>query len=224
MMMKVRTAWGWAGMALVAALLLGGCKTGSNDPAFEPVPGIDLTPAEKAAIDDLGGKGKPGERLGSYEQIEAGDTLTVNFADLPTATAPLDVRVREDGTITLLLNQTFKAAGKSVGELEREIRERYVPKLYVNLTVSIHVQNVFYFVGGEVKAPGKQQYTGRTTVIRAIQSAGDFTDFAKKTKVKLIRSNGKKILVINVPDAMNHPEKDLEVFPGDKIYVPRRIL
>ena len=35
----------------------------------------------------------------------------------------MDVTVREDGTIRLLLNQSFTAAGKTAGALEKEIHE-----------------------------------------------------------------------------------------------------
>ncbi len=40
-----------------------------------------------------------------------------------------------------------------------------------------------------VKQPGREIYVGKTTVTKAITSAGDFTDYASHN-VKLIRANG----------------------------------
>ena len=81
----------------------------------------------------------------------------------------------------------------------------------------------FYYVGGEVKRPGAQPYLGKTTVTKAIQSAGDFTDFAKKTKVQVIRADG-TTLRVNFNKAIDEPSLDPPIYPGDKLHVPRRIL
>ncbi len=159
------------------------------------------------------------------DMIQPGDTLRITFADLPPTMTqqPTDERVKEDGTITLMLNKTFKAAGKTHGQLAREIRAAYVPDYFVNMTVSIQpmMQTQFYYVGGEVKEENRQVYIGRITVTKAIQSAKGFTDFARKNKVELTRGDGRKY-VINCIKAQKDPTLDLEVFPGDKIWVPRR--
>ena len=75
---------------------------------------------------------------------------------------------------------------------------------------------------GEVKVPGRHAYSGRMTVTKAIASAGYFTDFARKTKVRLIRVNGKKE-TIDCVKAEREPSLDLLVYPGDSIHVPRRL-
>jgi len=105
--------------------------------------------------------------------------------------------------------------------VEKEIRKRYVPDYFVRLTVTIKPQDRLYFVDGEVKAPGRQIYIGPTTVLKAIASCGGFTDYAKKTKVKLIHADD-RIQIINCVKALVEPRLDVEVFPGDKINVPRR--
>ena len=141
----------------------------------------------------------------------------------PTPVLPIEQRVKDDGTITLIENQTFTAANKSRGQLETEIRERYVPKIFVKMTVSVMHQKdtQFYYVGGEVKSPGRQVYISRLTVLGAIKSAGDFTDFANRKKVQLTRASG-RTFKINCNDALQNPNLDLEVMPGDNINVPRR--
>jgi protein involved in polysaccharide export with SLBB domain len=156
--------------------------------------------------------------------FHAGEQVKVEFTDLPVPVQPYEVTINDDGTVTLLLNQTFNLAGKTHGQVELEIRKRYVPDYYKYMTVTVNwpVQTRFYYVDGEVKLPNRQTYIERTTVLKAIASAGGFTDFAKKTKVNLIRRDGRKYIV-NCKKAITHPELDLEVLPGDKIFVSRRV-
>lgn len=153
-----------------------------------------------------------------------GDSLTITFTDTPVPIPSSDEKIKEDGTITLTQNQTFKADGKTRGALEKEIRARYVPDYYKYMTVSVKQQTDtrWYYVLGEVKMPNRYIYTSRITVLGAIASANGFTDFAKKTKVKLTRVDG-RTLTVNCVKALTHPELDLEVYPGDKIHVPRKI-
>lgn len=225
------------GLLLVGAFLTG-CQSGGSDGRFAEVPGIvsaapagtqGSTPASEPAATTQGvtvptaATAPAGD---SPDLIRVGDVLTITFADLPApGVAPIEDRVRDDGTITLLQNQTFTVAGKTRGQLEKEIRERYVPRFYVTMTVTVRPQRdtQFYYVGGEVREPGRQVYISRITVTKAIQSAGDFTDFAGKRKVKLFRVNG-KVETIDCKKALEDPKLDPEVLPGDKIHVPRSIL
>lgn len=157
------------------------------------------------------------------EVFRPGDSLTVTFNDTPITIDPSDQKIKADGTILLTQNQTFVAAGKTTGELEKEIRARYVPDYYKYMTVAVtrDINTQWYYVEGEVRTPSRQIYNNRLTVTMAIASVGGFTDFANKKKVKLIRVNGKSYTV-NCVKALNDPTLDLEVYPGDKIHVPRR--
>jgi len=160
----------------------------------------------------------------SSDLINVGESLIFSFTDVNPAIQAFETHVNENGTITLMENQTFTAAGKTHVQLEKEVRERYVPKFFVKMTVTIAPKERVYFVRGEVRQSGQQFYRGPMTVLKAIATAGDFTDFAKKTKVKLLRLNGEK-LTINCKKAITEPARyDLPVYPGDVIYVPRRIL
>jgi polysaccharide biosynthesis/export protein VpsN len=200
--------WGTVCALVVAGMFLAGCHTQSAKKASGARPEV--------------GTGGPGNLEPAVYQV--GDTVTVAITDLPTQPPIFEEKVREDGTITLLLNQEFKAAGKSTGELEKEIRARYVPKYYVYMTVNVKPkdQTLFYYLDGEVKAPARQTYIERTTVLKAIASAGGFTDFAKKKAVKLTRQDGRKF-TINCVKAREDHSLDLEVYPGDKIFVPRKL-
>jgi len=159
----------------------------------------------------------------SIDFINVGDSLSFSFTDVNPAITPFERNVSENGTLTLMENQTFTAAGKTREQLEKEIHERYVPNFYTKMTVTIAPKERFFYVKGEVRSSGRVVFSGTMTVTKAITTAGDFTDFAKKTKVKLLRLNGEK-LTIDCKKAITDPRLDLPVYPGDIIYVPRRLL
>jgi polysaccharide biosynthesis/export protein VpsN len=129
--------------------------------------------------------------------------------------------VREDGSITLPLNKSVIASGKRKGELEQEIQRIYVPNTLRRLTVNIRSEDRSYFVQGEVRNPGQRPHTGLITAMKAIAAAGDFTDFAKKTDVEIIRGSGEK-LRMNAKKALKDPRFDVPVYPGDTVHVHRR--
>ena len=226
-MIIVRNQWGGCGTlcaGLLAVLLMAGCQTDTSQQPFADIQGLTTAPpAETIVLPAVTNAPAASTNGGSAETLRVGDSLTIVFSDLPTGPVSFEARVKEDGGITLLHNLTFIAAGKTIGELEKEIRARYVPDYYGSLTVTIKPQNRFYFVDGEVKAVNRYIYEGRTTVLKAIASAGGFTDFANKKRVKLTRANN-TAETVNCIKALEDPRLDLEVFPGDKIHVPRRFL
>src|ERR1044071_1140947 len=207
--------------ALLGLLVLTACKT-SLDPDFPEV-STSNAPAPAAgaggAADATPNTSIDNDRPG---MIYVGDSLTVNFSYLPTVQPQLQVQVDENGKITLIENETFTAAGKTRAQLEKEVRDRYVPDKFKKMTVNIMQPERLFYVGGEVKNPNRQSYIGPITVLKAIQSAGDFTDFAQRKRVKLTRLNG-KTYIINALKARDEPKLDLPVFPGDTIHVPRRL-
>ncbi len=155
--------------------------------------------------------------------LRVGDMTTITFADLPQPGMPKhEERIREDGKITLPFNITVQAAGKTAGRLQEDIRKEYVPKYYNYLTVTVKAEERFYYVGGEVKVAGRIQYLGDMTVLRAIDTAGGFTDFANRKNVELIRSTGEKI-AINWFKAVKNPGLDKPVYANDHILVHKRI-
>jgi polysaccharide export outer membrane protein len=154
-------------------------------------------------------------------RFHVGETVIVDLTGTADQIPEHSEPIKEDGTITLPYIGAVQAAGKTPGQLQNEIHNLYVPKYYVRLTVTVKSEDRVYYVGGEVKQPGRQLYVGETTVTKAIQSAGDFTDFASRSKVWLIRANGKRIKV-NCNKAFENPSLDLSVYPGDQIQVPRR--
>jgi polysaccharide export outer membrane protein len=152
-----------------------------------------------------------------------GDEIVIDF-DVPGIPNSWPQTVREDGTITLpLLSETAVAAGKQKGELEQAIHALYVPEKYRRMTVNIRSKERSYFVRGEVKLPRQRHHTGSITALQAISAAGDFTDYANRNKIDVIRATGEKIR-LNGEKALKTPSLDIPVYPNDTVYVYRRIL
>jgi protein involved in polysaccharide export with SLBB domain len=196
--------------------LLAGC--GSMDQGYQTA--ADTSSPTVAAQENGSAKPAPSELL------SVGDKVVVDFnlAGHASTDQPLskhDENIRQDGTITMDTIGPVQAAGKTPGGLQRDIFNLYVPRYYTsNLNVTVTAPERVYYVGGEVKQSNRYLYTQATTVTKAIQSAGDFTEFANKKKVKLIRADG-SIFIINCIKALEDPSLDLPVYPGDKISVPR---
>ena len=155
-------------------------------------------------------------------RFHVGDTVIVSLSGLPQEIPMHQEPIKEDGTITMPDIGHVQAVGKTAGELQNEIYNLYVPKLYRHLTVTVNTGDRVYYVTGQVRGPGRQLYVGQMTVTKAITTAGDFTDFANHRKVWLIRANGQRIKV-NCNTALKDPSKDPQVYPNDQIQVPRRI-
>jgi protein involved in polysaccharide export with SLBB domain len=183
----------------------------SNDPLF--------------ASDPLGGNAAGGGNNSGKGGviIKPEDTLSITFIGPEgVVMPPFEGRVSEEGYVTLQLIPPIKAAGKTATELQKDINDAYVPKYYLRLTVTVRAADRFYYVGGEVKAPNRYLWAGEITLTKAIQTASDFTDWAQKKKVIITRGDGKRIGPINCVKVLEGKIPDVPVYPGDKIYVPRR--
>ena len=180
-----------------------------------PLAPVGLPPISPAPVNSNSGT--------TTDLLRTGDSITVTFSDIPPpGIFPVVQRIRDDGKITLPHNVTLLAAGRTVGQLQNDIRAAYVPNLYVDLTASVKSEERVFFVEGEVKLPSRLPYQGEMTVLRAITSAGGFTDFAYRKKIELRRTTGQK-LMINWFKAIEDPKLDVPVYPNDQIIVHKKI-
>jgi polysaccharide export outer membrane protein len=156
--------------------------------------------------------------------LHVGDTVTVTYDGLPVTIPPHEESIKEDGTITLVDVGPVKAAGLTLGELQTEIYTNYVPKYYTHLDVYVtSTSERVYYVGGEVAHPGEQLYRDSLTVSRAIASAGDLTDFANHSRVYLTRNSTGQRTKLNFDRIISGDDPDPPVYPGDRIYIYRRL-
>jgi len=216
---KTAGRWGAMGGLLLMGMFLGGCSSGS--PRYSDSGGASPPPSTAASQPDNpaaeGANAKPGSEI-----LQVGQTLIISLTDTGVKIEPFVQKIRPDGTVTLLQEKTFEAAGQTRSQLETNIFHTYVPDYYKHMTVTVTLEGQSFWVDGEVKTPNGYNYTGPITVLKAIATAGYFTEFANKRKVQLTHANG-RIEIINCLKAQKNPKLDLEVFPGDKIRVPRRV-
>jgi len=199
--------WFVASMALAASLLFTGCRSAEVPVFSSDAPGTLM-----------GGTGTNASEVGRFA---VGDVVTVMLIG-PEPPLPVhEERTKEDGSITMDLIGSVRAAGKSAGELQKEIHDRYVPKFYTRLTVVVKSPELSYSVGGEVKQEGPKAYLGETTLTKAIQAAQGFTDFANRKNIRLTRAG--KTTVHNWYKIQEKPALDPLIIPGDRVDVRRKV-
>ena len=209
-------------LLLVLLGTLAGCYSDPNPTSRHVFPGSQpaATVGSANVAPPPAATGTTNQISNDYSKLRVGDFVVISFSDIKDPIQKQEFNIPGGGMITLPFNIHVKADGKTTTDLEKEIRDAYVPSLFVNLTVSVKVEGRFYIVDGEVRNPSRQPYVGVTTVMRAIGSAGGFTDFAKRKAVELRRENGEKF-TINYNKALKDPSLDLPVYPNDHIIVPR---
>ena len=166
---------------ILAGWMMTGCK---SEPTFAEFP---LAPV----AGNNNRKPDYAPPVGGSDTLIIGDVITINFNSGDTQPLPQHQEaIKDDGRITPPYVGSVVAKGKSPGELQSELQKLY-DKLYRNMTVTVSSRDRYYYVSGEVKNPGTKPYLGETDILKAISSASDFTDFAKKTKVQKNRRGTK---------------------------------
>lgn len=216
-----RALVGWSVTLAAILSLSAGCSTvndlfGWSKPPPSPVRTSSTTAAAATAAgvsdEDVSGRLRTGDELNI--RIDAGQ---------PTAGAqPSDVIVDDQGDIDLPLVGKIMAAGLTTSELAEHIQSNYVPRYYVRCTASVIVAQRFFYVGGEVKNPGRFLWSEDTTLMKAINTASGFTDYANRGKVQLTRAK-EPPQFFNCEELLRNPAKDVPVRPGDIVTVPRSI-
>jgi polysaccharide export outer membrane protein len=156
-------------------------------------------------------------------QLGPGDIIQVHVFKEPDLSVEA-VPVRPDGKISLPLVNELPASGKTSRQLTDEITRKlaeYMASPVVTVVVK-EVNSAQVSVIGEVKNPGMYKLTNRATVLDAVALAGGFTEYAKRSKVTVIRDgpSGQTNIKLNVEDQLKGKKNDLFcVLPYDKIYV-----
>lgn len=212
-------------IAVAAALLLCGCSSTSihNERLAKYRPSIaDRNPGKwpvdtprEAPRDDNGPRNQKDKH--STQTLKVGDPVKVFLLDIPEP-EEIEEMIDELGNVSLSLIGVVKITGLTTGEAESLIQKEYiVGEFYKKITVVVVTQLHEYYVGGEVIRPGKYPLTGGITLLQAIITAGDYTPFARRTKIKIIRRgkvlffNGKKIQAAKAPDPPIEPQDKIEV-------------
>jgi polysaccharide biosynthesis/export protein VpsN len=214
--------WAWISWCLTLAAILGltaGCSTfsdlfgGSNKPKAS-AKASSTTTASVASEEEVSGRLRAGDELNV--RIDAGAATSVMGG------APTDVIIDDQGNIQLPLIGQLKAAGLTTSELAERIQSNYVPRYYVRCTASVLVSQRFFYVGGEVKNPGRFLWSEDMTLMKAINTASGFTDYANRGRVQLARGK-EPPQTFDCQLLLRDPSKDVPIRPGDTVTVPRSV-
>lgn len=134
------------------------------------------------------------------------------------------VVVRPDGRISLPLTSELDVSGKTAIQLQQEISQRlrqYVADPVVNVIVK-QVNNPRVSVLGAVRKPDVYRIKNRITVLDAIAMAGGFTEFARRSRIIVIRNGpaGQQRIRLNLKHLDSDDRSDpFYLQPFDTVYV-----
>jgi polysaccharide export outer membrane protein len=159
-----------------------------------------------------------GYRIGSEDILQ----ISVFGNEALTRTVP----VRPDGMISLPLLNDVQAAGLTPMELREVLMKKlveFVPAPEVAVIVS-EVRSFMISVIGQVSKPGRYDLRSSATIVDALAMAGGFKEFAARSKVVVIRSEGgvsKRIAFdYDKMSAAKSPQENFALRPGDIVMVP----
>lgn len=135
--------------------------------------------------------------------------------------------VRPDGRISLPLIGDIQASGYSAEQLQATIQEKlgkYINHPVVGVVVQ-EIRSRTFNVLGKVDKPGSFDLIKPTTVLDAIAAAGGFKEYAKQSKVYVLRQaadGSRTILHFNYKRVIKGkaPEQMIWLQPGDTVVVP----
>lgn len=208
---------GMCALVLLMAVLWGGCQSGAG-PATPQAATSATAPVDPA----VGAAGTNGGF--SIDRIAVGDIIRVMYeASVPIS--PTEIQVPETGLVTIHMGEQVQVAGRMAADVSKDIRDLFTVKkqMYKRLSVNVQVLGRTVSVGGEVRATGSFPFEGGMTVLKAINRAGGFTEYANRREVRVTRVNGQQVTV-DCKAAMKKPELDVPLYPGDRIEVVRSIL
>ena len=136
-----------------------------------------------------------------------------------------EFQVQENGTIDFPLIGSVQASGLSQNELARSVESKladgYLKQPQVTVVVLARA-NLEVSVLGSVQSPGRIAFVEKLTLVQAISNAGGLSPVAAPKRVKLTRGgpNGPETTVISVKDITEGRRQDIELQPGDIVFVP----
>ncbi len=151
--------------------------------------------------------------------LRSGDGIVVSLQSIPDASS-VPVQIDDRGIISLPYIGQIEVAGMTESKIAEKVRAAYIEQnIYPSIDVSVSVTQRFIHVGGEVIRPGRVLWSPNLTLNKAIQEAGGFNIYGKKSGVLLTRDS--KTYVVDLKSALRNPDKDFKVYPGDSLNVPR---
>lgn len=129
--------------------------------------------------------------------------------------------VGQEGRVSFPHIGELQAVGLTPLQLSTAIQNKMVgDKIFTRPNVNINiVQNLRHVtVGGQVRNPGRQQWSEDMTLGTAISAAGGPGEWANMKRVRLIRNRA--VQTYDMRKIEKEPGLDPKVLPGDQIEVP----
>jgi polysaccharide biosynthesis/export protein len=166
------------------------------------------------------------QAVGDDYLIGSGDTLQITVWKEPELSVPTVV-VRPDGKITVPLIKEVRVVGLTPRQAEAIIvsgMEKFYTDPNVTVVVLLPTSKKIYLVGA-IRKEGVLPYTYGMTVLQALAEAGGLTDYAKKTKIFVLRTeNGVEYRMnVNYNEVLRgiRVEQNVVLLPGDTVVVPQ---
>jgi polysaccharide export outer membrane protein len=195
---------------MFSALLLGACSSHPPSAGFAP-DGAVMMPANST------GFAGNSQRSGS-DTISPQDLLDISVFKVPDLSKT--VRVDDNGTITLPLLGTIRAAGMSAKQLEQMIAGRLARDYMNDPQVSVFVKEATrsrVTVEGAVGKPGIFPMAGDMSFLQAIATAGGLTRLADPNNAVLFR--GANRYRVNLAAIRTGAAADPAMMADDRIVV-----
>jgi protein involved in polysaccharide export with SLBB domain len=172
------------------------------------------------------------KRVAGPYVVEPGDVVLVQPVSLDSPVRlPGDQTVLADGTIKLGRYGQISVVGKTIPQIETEVRARIESQTKdagpIAARLVTRVSKVYYVLG-EVNAPGAFPLQGRETVLDAILAAGGLNDKASRRNITLARptpAGGCRIVLpicYNEIVQLGDTATNYQIAAGDRIFVPTR--
>lgn len=181
-------------------------------------------PAASATAPAAGG-GTTTRSVTDDYRIGSGDTLQISVWREPEVSVP-SVVVRADGRVTMPLIKEVSVGGLSVAQAEATITEalrKYITEANVTVVVATTNSKKVYVIGA-VKKEGPLAYTYGMSVIQALSEAGGLTDYARRKRIYILRSeNGREYrLDFNYEEVVRgeRMSQNVMLLAGDTVVVP----
>jgi polysaccharide export outer membrane protein len=159
----------------------------------------------------------PGYRIGPEDVLQ----ISVFGNEALSRTLP----VRPDGMISLPLINDVKASGLTPMELRDSLIKKlvqFLPSPEVAVIVT-EVRSFMISVIGRVMKPGRYDLRSSATIVDALALAGGFKEFADRSRIVVMRSEGGSKRISFDYDKMTIPNGSQQNFPlrpGDIVMVP----
>lgn len=222
---------------LAAALLLGGCATGSfrYDRLDEKRDNVELRELDDLVADGVRGPVRAQQVEYDFEHerdeyvLGKNDVLSIFVMDHPEMSSQrVDLgqisgtTVRKDGYVYMPVVGKLRAAGLTITQFEDALRER-AAAFVVNPQVSVEILEYAsqkFHVLGNVRNPGTFPVDGDTTLLEALSLAGGIDDKGNLEAATVVR--GGQLLPINVADLVKRGDVSRNIYmrAGDLVYVP----